>query len=1003
MFRKRSSLNNAISIVVMSVVVAGRILAAGSSPQLVVDAGGHTSPVWSVSFIDGGKELLSVGQDKCVRCWDTSDGHLLNTLWVEHGQGPIGSLLTGAIDNDGSLLVIGGHLVDPASANATENSATTSLVVIDTKTFSVVQSLNGAHGNVASVAFSPTDPTKVIAVSGNSVFLWDRSKTGDPTRQAGDNNILIACTFSPDGKKIAALSQAGDLFIWDTGNFSDQSKFPVKTTIGKDPSALAWSAKGVIAIGAGKGVSFVDPAKSSVTHGPTFSSSVTRVAFSSTGDKLLVGLTDLGGDKAVGSVVVHDMSAGTDSTPYSGNNGYVSALAFDPSGTSFASAGGLSNQILLESLTAGSTPTVISSPGGAIQSVKWITSPNDPHLLYWTAYDSQKDHAVARYFDLDKCSLLTDTPSAEQLAATSVGAGSVVIDEDQEGVEVGDGANRSHFLLKGLNLEWWDKILSAVALTNGEFAVGTSAALNIYDKTGSLKQELVSHTGDVYALAVSSDSNYLASASGDQTVAIWPLNSSESPLSPREVLFVTSERNWVAWSPSGYYDCSSDGQSLIAWLQNQGLDKSAAVQPASAYESQYFKPAYVDQLISNPGFTPAKLDVAAPIVEYLAPQKADIPASGNGAATVQVPVKISITDPANLELSNYSLLDNGNPITPTDAQYDAASHIWNGTISLAAGEHKLSFSVTNSAQVEGHMDKPVTLLYDPAGVLDENGVPKGTKRTLYILSIGISSYEPPVDPIPGADNDAQLVYDTFKKQEGVLFSKVVSINPWTDVSKTPASDATHAGPLLDFDATGDNITASLSNLSHLQGVLPSDILVVFIAGHGVTYPPSSPTAEYFFLPSNADSRENLDRWAERWDDLQKAILQVPCKRILIMDTCHAGDANLEHDQNDMFAQALDSAFKQGSFGADPLLTLSSCAPDEVSGPAKNGNNGLFTFWLAQGLSGGAPHDENGYITGRLLNKYVHEHVLEDSGNKQTPPLLPDDSLLADVPLAKGAQ
>jgi len=85
-------------------------------------------------------------------------------------------------------------------------------------------------------------------------------------------------------------------------------------------------------------------------------------------------------------------------------------------------------------------------------------------------------------------------------------------------------------------------------------------------------------------MAVSPHS-YFVTGSNDQTLAIWHPGRSEPVLS----LFVAG-RDWVAWTPEGYYGASADGEKMMGWLTNNGSNKLATVSSPQAFRQSLYKP-----------------------------------------------------------------------------------------------------------------------------------------------------------------------------------------------------------------------------------------------------------------------------------------------------------------------------------------------------------------------------------------------------------------------------
>ena len=55
--------------------------------QLVIDNQGHSGLVHDLTFIDGGKKLISVSEDKTVRVWEVTTSRLIKTFRFEQETG----------------------------------------------------------------------------------------------------------------------------------------------------------------------------------------------------------------------------------------------------------------------------------------------------------------------------------------------------------------------------------------------------------------------------------------------------------------------------------------------------------------------------------------------------------------------------------------------------------------------------------------------------------------------------------------------------------------------------------------------------------------------------------------------------------------------------------------------------------------------------------------------------------------------------------------------------
>ena len=125
---------------------------------------------------------------------------------------------------------------------------------------------------------------------------------------------------------------------------------------------------------------------------------------------------------------------------------------------------------------------------------------------------------------------------------------------------------------------------------------GGTGDLTLYDtETGKEVRQFVGHTSTVWSMAVSPDNQTLVSGSTDQTVRLWDIQSGRNLLT----MFVGSDREWVAWTPQGYYTSSLKGDRYIGWHLNQGEDKAAKYYSASQFQKQFYRPDVVAEYLKS--------------------------------------------------------------------------------------------------------------------------------------------------------------------------------------------------------------------------------------------------------------------------------------------------------------------------------------------------------------------------------------------------------------------
>lgn len=146
-------------------------------------------------------------------------------------------------------------------------------------------------------------------------------------------------------------------------------------------------------------------------------------------------------------------------------------------------------------------------------------------------------------------------------------------------------------------------------------------------------------------------------------------------------------------------------------------------------------------------------------------------------------------------------------------------------------------------------------------------------------------------------------------------------------------------------------------------------VMIYFSGHGFR----DDKGRLYFAPPDCD-RDNLALTALP-QSLVKQLLdnttRVPVK-LLLLDCCHAGEG--KGDGEGVSGASLAAEFKH----AKGLLTLASCQDSEVSLEWDARGQGLFTYWLCEGLKGRADRNEDSIVDSDELHRYVFANVLETS-------------------------
>ncbi len=950
----------------------GAVHAQDNNPILSLNLPGHTSHVDQVLFTPDGKELISVGEDKVVRVWDAATGDLLRNIRGQVGDGPQGKLYAAALSPDGGTLAVGGFL---RGANA----LTFYIRLLDPNTGQVKRIIPGLLKPTNALAFSP-DGRLLASGDGTGTLRIIDTQSGSAYSLKGHTKDIYGVAFSPDARQVATAGLDGTVRLWDLGGRKS------RILDGKVPlgyRCLAWSPDGrwIAAGGLDQTIHVWDGTSGAARLMLHQEKYVNCVAFSPNSRLLAVGLgsDDPGlcdvrlwtvGPGGVAPAPVGDFPHHTQT---------VEAVAFSPDSGTVASAGGLANDIYLWTPFAATIKQHMASTGGITQDVAW--SPDSAQVT-WRNQTSASP--VRHTFNIGDRSLTVNPDAPWQGATLTRDGATLSLGAGGKTVQVSSGgAIRSDDPLNQVRCFTWTP--------DGNVVVGWHNGLGLYQKDGTPLRGFIGHTADVLSVSASPDGKYLASTSGDQTVRIWPLSedaaSSDHLVRPLLNLFVGSDEEWVAWTHSGYYTCSANGENIIGWQINQGDDQTAQFYPASRFHSTFFRDDIIGHLLAAGNEEQAvaladqghagKTDLSKTVANLaaFAPPTVEIesPSDSTVVADAQVTLHVRITDPNHRALSGLKLTDNERAVpTPGGGSLQPREGEMTLTAALQPGDNTLSVIVGNDAGAES-VPATVRLTYGASAP------PRPGTPTLYMISIGVSQYLDSTDALQYPAKDAGDIAGLFQDQQGPgkMFSKVV-------VSK-----------LTDHKASRDAIISSLVQLrKQAQKMGPNDYTIVFVAGHGT----NDDLDQYFFAPYDIDA-DNIDVTGVQWLTFSQTLAQLPGKVILMLDTCHSAGVEGKIDKKDGYGRFLVASTLDRLNNESPVITFASCGKGQLSQESTAWNNGAFTKALMEGLSGKADANHDGIVSITELSRYLDRRVGELTHQAQRPVLTKPLSISGDLPLA----
>ena len=295
---------------------------------------GHSRRVNSVSFSADGTKLAS-GSSREVKLWDVTSGECLHTLDIHTevvSLSPDGTKVVSGFDYTGEI-----NLLD---------------VNTGTRLFTVFHNDDNNDQELKDLAFSP-DGSKIASVSDNEMLKIWNTRTGNLSFVRNALAWIFSVAFSPDGSKVA-IGSADGIDLWDiNGQYNPNIRLNENRLI---------------------------------VHSVSFSPDGTKVASESFGELKLWDVTS--------RVCLQTLE---------GHSSTVRSLSFSPDGTKLAS--GSSSQVKVWDLTSGTCLQTLDYHGLLPGSLKF--SPDGLYLrIVHRADDNNRAIHITTY--LAKSWLLRD-------------------------------------------------------------------------------------------------------------------------------------------------------------------------------------------------------------------------------------------------------------------------------------------------------------------------------------------------------------------------------------------------------------------------------------------------------------------------------------------------------------------------------------------------------------------------------------------------------------------
>jgi len=989
---------------------------AQDAPRLVIDSRGHGGMVNGIVFTPDGQRLVTSCEDKVIRVWNPVSGEIEESYRHRQGDNFEGALARVSMSPDGRYLVL-------STGTYEQRPDMYDVRIIDRTVGKIVALLRGHQAAALTTAFSPDGSLLFTGDMAGQIRVWQTASftgaSADPPRVVTDSVYLVGHTTpitmistTADGSLFVSTDSAGQGFVWQRqpngfyqglGDIGAGSGNVLMAQYSEDGSYLVAAGKDELTYlldGMGNLIRILDEDEPGQKTCMAISPDGTRVAIGTLRPR----------DGSDTTVDVYDLPGGQRSVRFLEQPSGTSAVGWYPDGSAIAAAGGDNHDITIFDAAPGGGDVIatIEGDGAGVWSVAIAPNPEAGGVRVAfgnindyrdSSHDVGLDNRLHRIFDFAAMRLTEDATEGElaefRRAVFAQNGASLALADDFS-------LSVSGVIRPFSQVDVGGNIRSFSFTPEGNIMVGTQYTLNLYRPNGQQLINFSEQAGATYAMAPTTDGNYLATASVDQAVHLWNLKTGRRLAS----LFVSRDGEWVCWTSSGHYAASPGGERYIGWHVNKPADQLSEFFPSSVFRERFHRPGIVTAAVGRGNVSEAVASVASsqaisdsaeastavaamlpPSVEWFLPAQTRGETGGDGEITV----KSRIESPGS-SLNEVKLLLNGKAVE-NFANVGGENFDLEHDVALVPGENRLAVFARNEesgalseervvtfrvatpdpAPGGGDAVAPAAALASAAAAEVVESLPPEMMPNLYLLSVGISEYQNAELTLGFCDDDALAIAEVFGEQRGRLFNR------------------TEIKTLIDQDASRDGILLGLEWLQ--ANATQKDVIILFLAAHGM-----NEGRNYYLVPWDGDFG-SLRRTGVSWDDFADVLGNLPAKTLMFLDTCHSGQlgenlytfAGRTRGGANQINDATE-AIRELTSEENGVVVMAASTQGEQSVEHPDWGHGAFTLSLIEGLRGEADFIEDGIIQLRELDTYVAERVKELSQGIQHPTTVKPSSI-----------
>jgi Caspase domain len=459
-------------------------------------------------------------------------------------------------------------------------------------------------------------------------------------------------------------------------------------------------------------------------------------------------------------------------------------------------------------------------------------------------------------------------------------------------------------------------------------------------------------------LAFGGSAARLISSGDDGALRLWDTGTGE-----KLAEVITTASGWAVIDRQGRFDGSEQGMNDVGWhARDQEI-------PLESLSEQFFEPGLLARYLDKKKDLLVK--VPANVTDGIAlPPKVeiDLPEASREAGK-PFPVVVVVTDQGG-GIEAVRLYHNGKLVQPGSLMQQREVEAKGQRIRAVAFQVKPVPGINSFRAV-------ATGLWGieaQSARLSETFAGDGPLPTLHVLAVGINKYSDPKLTLGYSVPDAKSIVAAFEQSAKGTFSDVV------------------VHPLYDGKATRAGIMAGLKSLA---GVDQNDVVVIYLAGHGIVV-----GDDWVFLPYEARFQktfENYRKGAVTAREIQDALVDAQAQRVLVMiDSCQSGATVETFEQLQNFERRYIRNFSRVA----GVTVIAASRRDQGAIELPSLGHGLFTYVVLEGLTGNADSaPKDGSVTAHEIVQYADAQIPGMSQRYLDEPQVPMAFALgADFPL-----